>query len=256
MDGSDHRSPGAEPFTVKEAQRILAVAAPRRNGVRFAVALAIGLRQGEALGLQWRDVNEKASTLTIRRALQRHTWRHGCAGECGRKRGADCPQRFGGGLAIVDTKSRAGRRVVGVPKTLMRALIAHRAAQKEERKAAANLWQDGDWVFAQPTGKAIDPRADYEEWRHLLKAADVRAARLHDARHTAATMLLVLKVPTRAVMDVMGWSNASMAGRYQHVPIEVITGIAGQVGGLLWDTDDEDGGDDPDEGTAGVLVAV
>jgi len=51
-------------------------------------------------------------------------------------------------------------------------------------------------------------------------------------------MLLVLKVPTRAVMDVTGWSNASMAGRHQHVPIEVITGIAGQVGGLLWDTDD------------------
>jgi integrase len=69
-------------------------------------------------------------------------------------------------------------------------------------------------------------------------------------------MLLVLKVPTRAVMDVMGWSNASMAGRYQHVPIEVITGIAGQVGGLLWDTDDEDGGEEPDEGAAGVLVAV
>ncbi len=40
-------------------------------------------------------------------------------------------------------------------------------------------------------------------------------------------------------MDVMGWSNASMAGRYQHVPAEVLNGIAGQVGGLLWGTEDE-----------------
>jgi hypothetical protein len=48
-------------------------------------------------------------------------------------------------------------------------------------------------------------------------------------------MLLVLKVPTRAVMDVMGWSQASMATRYQHVPVEVLNGIAGQLGGLLWE---------------------
>jgi hypothetical protein len=47
-------------------------------------------------------------------------------------------------------------------------------------------------------------------------------------------MLLVLKVPTRAVMNVMGWAQATMTSRYQHVPAEVLTGIAHQVGGLLW----------------------
>ena len=62
----------------------------------------------------------------------------------------------------------------------------------------------------------------------------MRATRLQDARHTAVTILLVLKVPTRAVIDVMGWSQASTAGRYQHVPVEVLNGIAGQVSGLLW----------------------
>ena len=114
---------------------------------------------------------------------------------------------------MVDTKSRAGRRVVGVPIELVNALEEHRECQDAERDLAANLWHDGGWMFAQPTGKPIDPRADYEEWRSLLKEARVRAARLHDARHTAAAMLLVLKVPTRAVMDVMGWAQASMAGR-------------------------------------------
>jgi hypothetical protein len=47
-------------------------------------------------------------------------------------------------------------------------------------------------------------------------------------------MLLVLKVPTRAVMDVMGWSQPSMTTRYQHVPAEVRASIAEQVGSLLW----------------------
>lgn len=49
-------------------------------------------------------------------------------------------------------------------------------------------------------------------------------------------MLLVLKVPTRAVMDVMGWSHANLTGRYQHVSAEVLTSIAEQMGGLLWKT--------------------
>jgi integrase len=247
-----------EPFTMREAQRILQAAALRRNGVRYALALALGLRQGEALGLQWRDVDTERGTLTIRRAIQRQTWRHGCGGTCGGKRGADCPDRHSGGIVMVDTKSRAGRRVVGVPLPLMTALLAHRQTQDAERKHAASLWKDGGWVFAQPTGKPVDPRADFEEWRGLLKEAQVREARLHDARHTAATMLLVLKVPTRAVMDVMGWSQASMATRYQHVPVEVLTDIAKQVEGLLWlpaSPEAQSPKDDDGEGTAGVPVA-
>ena len=223
-----------EPFTMDEAARVLRAATTRRNGARFAIALALGLRQGEALGLKWRDIDLGRGTLTVRRALQRHTWRHGCDGACGRKRGADCPTRYGGGLVIVDTKSRAGRRVMGMPAPLVDALRLHHRAQAAERELAADLWHEGEWVFTQPTGKPLDPRADLKEWGSLLIEAGVRPARLHDARHTAATMLLVLKVPTRAVMDVMGWSNASMATRYQHVPIEVLNGIAEGVGGLLW----------------------
>jgi integrase len=241
-----------EPFTVVEAKRILAAAGGRRNGVRYALALALGIRQGEALGLQWRDLDLDAGTLTIRRAIQRQTWRHGCKMPCGGKRGADCPDRHSGGLVVVETKSRAGRRVIGLPAPLRAWLKLHRYAQDQEREEAADLWTDGGWIFAQPTGQPIDPRADYEEWPGLLTEAGVRPARLHDARHTAATMLLVLKVPTRAVMDVMGWSQASMATRYQHVPTEVLTGIADLVGGLLWQTPSPD--DEGDDGATGVLA--
>ena len=107
-------------------------------------------------------------------------------------------------------------------------------------------------VDVRPIDRQPDrPRADYKEWRTLVREANLRPARLHDARHTAATMLLVLKVPTRAVMNMMGWSQASMATRYQHLPAEVLTGIADQVGGLLWQV--RKSGDD---GPAGALVPV
>jgi 3-deoxy-D-manno-octulosonic acid (KDO) 8-phosphate synthase len=68
-------------------------------------------------------------------------------------------------------------------------------------------------------------------------------------------MLLVLGVPQRAVMDVMGWSEASMAGRYQHVTSEITAAIADKVGGLYWGTTPDEGEDDGD-GSAGVLAAV
>jgi len=88
---------------------------------------------------------------------------------------------------------------------------------------------------------------DHEAWKALLRKAQVRDARLHDARHTAATMLLVLKVLLPAVMEIMGWSDASIAKRYMHVPAEFLAVIAGQVGGLIWaaPADDEEGDDPP-----------
>jgi integrase len=66
-------------------------------------------------------------------------------------------------------------------------------------------------VFATPAGQPINPRADYDEWKRLLKDAGLRDSRLHDARHTAATVLLVLRQPTPTVMSLMGWSSGSMA---------------------------------------------
>jgi hypothetical protein len=107
-------------------------------------------------------------------------------------------------------------------------------------------------MFTQPTGRPLDPRRDYQEWRDMLVAANVRKARLHDARHTAATILLVLNVPVRAVMEIMGWSEASMASRYMHVPDELKKDIAGQVGGLLWRPAD----DPSDDLTAAQRAAI
>ena len=92
-------------------------------------------------------------------------------------------------------------------------------------------------MFAQANGRPIDPRADYAEWKALLEAAGVREARLHDARHTAATMLLVLNVPSRMVMDLMGWSQLSMTQRYQHVPFPLRRDVADELGHLLWSTE-------------------
>ena len=65
-------------------------------------------------------------------------------------------------------------------------------------------------------------------------------------------MLLELKVPLPAVMELMGWSNAAVAKRYMHVNTELVTSVAEQVGAHMWaDPDDED---EEDDGPKGALV--
>ena len=76
-----------EPYDVPEIQRLLETAAQRRNSARWALALALGLRQGEALGLRWEDVDLDKATIRIRRNRLRPKYAHGCGGTCGRKAG-------------------------------------------------------------------------------------------------------------------------------------------------------------------------
>jgi integrase len=181
------------PLTAADARAVLDAAKGQRNAARWSVALALGLRQGEALGLAWDavDLTSTPATLTVRQALQRRAWEHGCEDPkaCGTAR--KCPERTGGGLVIVRPKSRAGRRTIVLPPLLSTALRAHRIAQKAECRTAGDEWDNAhNLVFVQPNGHPIDPRADHRAWQDLLSQAGVRAARLHDARHTMASLLL------------------------------------------------------------------
>ena len=237
-----------EPLTLEEAKRIIKLASGQRNGTRWSVALALGLRQGEALGLRWRYVDLDVGTLTVRWQLQRLAWRHGCADPhgCGKERHRDdcppgctrhartCPKRTGGGLRLVELKSDKSRRTIALPPQLVAALKAHRNIQLEERVAAGSAWEDGDLVWCQPNGRPIGNHADWEEWKTLLKAAGNRDARVHDARHTAASLLLAQGVDQRVVMHILGHSQISMTSKYAHVLPPVMTDAAGRIGEALW----------------------
>ena len=134
----------------------------------------------------------------------------------------------------MDVKSRAGRRTFPLPGELFNLLMRHKAKQDAEREHAGSEWEEGGWIFTQPTGRPLDPRADYGQWKALLAEAGVREARLHDARHTAATVLLVLGVQDRTVMDFMGWSTVAMKKRYMHVTETIRREVADQINEYFW----------------------
>jgi integrase len=183
--------PGQQPSDVataldlNEARAVLVAAIGLRNSARWTVALALGLRQSEALALQWKDIDLISNTLSVRRTLQRVT---------------------GVGLVFDPPKTKRSKRTIALPMPLVAALHTHKAAQLGERMLAANEWHDGDLVFAQLNGRPIDKKTDYDDWCALLRRAGVRHVRLHDGRHTAATVLLSEGVHPRVVMELLGHS--------------------------------------------------
>jgi integrase len=189
-----------DPYTVDEVQQLFFAAQREPNGARWVFALALGLRQGEALGLQWDDVLSRPDFDT--------------------------------------TKSRAGRRVVPLPVAVLELLRDHAEVQAVQRRTAAQLWVDEGWIFSDDLGRALNPRTDWDHWKKLLKAAEVRDGRLHDARHTAATVLLLLGVHERTIMSVLGWSTTAMVSRYAHVVAPIHSDVASRLDLLLWSSPD------------------
>ncbi|MEU9315800.1 tyrosine-type recombinase/integrase [Streptomyces sp. NPDC048295] len=247
-----------EPYTVEEVQHLLAEASKHRNTARWVIALALGLRQGEVLGMQWDDVDFALGVIRVRRGRLRPRYKHGCGDRCGRKPGF-CPQKINTRRETKNAKSRAGQRPIGAPDELLQLLRQHREEQARERARARDLWTEKGYVFTSPTGEPLNPNTDYHKWKELLKAAGVRDARLHDARHTAATVLLILGVSDAVVDSIMGWEpgkSARMRRRYQHLTSRVLKDTAAKVGGLLWGTDQAVEGAAPDAGQSPVPVEL
>jgi integrase len=273
-----------EPLSQEEARRILAAAAKRRNGARWSVALAMGVRQSEAIGLRWKYVNLDAGTIEVGWQLTRARYKHGCddpvpctAGrhrapclpgctvhrhreDCAtpcQKRGhrcpeakrpcqkgctahaRECPSRTGGGWHFTRRKGvkpgrGQARLTLALPPELVAQLRAHRRRQNAERLALGESWTDWDLVFCSPLGAPIDPHDDWEEWHSLLAAAGVREARVHDARHTAGTLLLEQGIGIRVVQQILGHSQLSQTQRYTHVTAALTKDAADRMDKALW----------------------
>jgi hypothetical protein len=124
-------------------------------------------------------------------------------------------QRVGGQLVLSSPKTRRSRRVIPLPRAVVKVLRAHRESQAVER-ATADVWGDHDLVFTTTIGTAIEPRNLSRHFEALREEAKVRKVRLHDLRHSCASLLFELGVPLRMVM--VGHSQISTTSDiYTHV---------------------------------------
>ena len=267
VEAPTHRDQEIEPLSEAEARKILDLAAVLPNGARWSVALALGLRQGEALGMRWGCIDLKEGTLRVFQ-VKRTRYRHGCTDPhaCGERRHREpcdaectrhkarcpvpcrpdcrfhaqhCPKRLGGTWEFRQPKGGKVRTLV-IPDPLVKELKAHWRKQKKVKEAAGEQWEDNDLCFPNSLGKPYEVRDDWKDWKWLCKAAGVRDARLHDARHTAATLLLEQGVDIRVVQEILGHSTLTVTKKYAHVTSRLAKEAAERMGRALWDAPDDD----------------
>jgi integrase len=180
-------------WTAAQLKAFLDVAAGHRHFAAIWLAANTGMRRGELVGLRWGDVDFEAATLSVHRSIS-------CAGYR---------------LCESDGKTRNSRRVIDLDAPTVAVLIAWH--QQREREAAAAPAPD-DPVFASPDGRRVHPHLLSQAFDRLVARARVPRIRLHDLRHTHATLMLKASVPIKVVSERLGHSTPAFTiTTYQHV---------------------------------------
>jgi integrase len=204
-------------FTRAEALNFLEAAENHRLYALCAVALAMGLRRGEALGLAWADVDLEHGRLTIRRALH----------------------RVDGQLELDQVKTEASVAVLPIPAPLVTILRGHRKRQFEERFAAGSQWRETGLVFTTALGGPIEPRNVNRLFHRLCETANVPQLRVHDLRHSCATLLFTMGVQPATVQRILRHSSITVTtGTYVEVIEAVQRDALDSMGTLFAQTGD------------------
>lgn len=189
-------------FTAKQAQTFLQAISGDPLEAFYVLAINTGMRRGELLALHWKDIHLDAGYLEVLYTLQ---------------------DEKGGHFIFAPPKTEKSRRSVPLNETAIAALRRHRARQLEQRLAAGEIWEEQDLVFTTATGGPL--RGNHILQRHfepLCKHLGLPRIRLHDLRHTTATLLLKAKVPTEVVSRTLGHSSTSVTSDiYMHVTSEM-----------------------------------
>ncbi|WP_181767103.1 tyrosine-type recombinase/integrase [Streptomyces albidus (ex Kaewkla and Franco 2022)] len=224
-----------QPLDRSEARLLLKAAHPHRLFALWLLLVSTGLRRGEVLALTWDDIDFERKQFRVRRNLQRIKQE----------------------LVFGTPKTARSLRTISLPERCVRELRAHKAAQREERAAAGDRWdplkhQPAGLAFTTPTGRPTDPRSLNRMLTVLCRSANVRRVRVHDLRHTCASLLLEQGVDARTIMETLGHSTISMTlDTYAHVMDSTLRAAAERMDDALG-SDGEEGGD----GAAGALPTV
>lgn len=201
----------AKPMTswsVADARAFLKATSKDRLAVGWTLLLTRGIRRGELCGLKWDAVGLEAGTIKVLST-----------------------RVVVDGKAITSApKTNAGKRSVPLDPSLVRLLKSHQTKQAAEKLAAGESYSDEGYVLADELGVPYHPDFVSDNFERLVKKAKLPKIRLHDTRHTAASLMLASGVPTKVVSELLGHSSPTITlSIYAHV----IPGMAEDAGAAL-----------------------
>ncbi len=206
-------------LTPAQVHAVLTEATAHRLHAMWALAVTTGLRRGELLGLRWEDIDLDARTVTAKRILQRVRG----AGGKGHKTG----------LQFGPPKTPMSRRTVVMPSATAEHLRRWQREQAQEASAVGSAY-DASLVFPTGFGKPTDPRSLKSQFDRLLTRAQVPSCRLHDLRHTFASLMVAAGADQKALQQAMGHESIrTTLDLYAHLYSESQRAGADALGAFL-----------------------
>lgn len=200
------------PFTPEQAIAFVRHVRAERLGPLYITAIGTALRSGEVRGLLWSDI--EGDVMHVTRQLT----------------------RLPDGHQLRDLKSgESGQRSLPLPGFVQQALELQRDAQRFDERAAGKRW-DTTWdglVFRTQYGRPVSEQSLRADFAEQLAAADLPSIRVHDLRHSCATLLLSLGVEMRVVQAILGHSAMKTTEIYAHVLPSLTADAMGRLDGLL-----------------------
>lgn len=185
-----------EPLTPEEAKKLLKTAHGHPWEALWTLYIGLGLRRGEALGLRWSDIDLENGRLRVEQSLQRSR----------------------GELRLKSPKTDTSRRRIVLPAFCTDALRRHHTSEREKLASLGQPMGPATLAFTSQLGTPIEPRNVNRAFEALLKEASLRKVKLHDLRHTCASLLLAQGVAPRVVMELLGHSAIAVTmNTYSHV---------------------------------------
>lgn len=184
-------------LTPEQASQLLAAIAKHPLEAFFTLALTTGMRRGELLGLRWVDIDLEKGRADVHQTVE---------------------HMRGGEYVFAAPKTQRSRRNAALGSFGVAALRRHRARQNEQRLAVGAAWVDEDLIFTDAIGRPLRGNHILQRQFHpLLRAAGLPMIRLHDLRHTTATLAAEEGAPVGNVSDLLGHSSAAMTlDMYRH----------------------------------------
>ncbi|RAP23480.1 hypothetical protein C2W64_03096 [Brevibacillus laterosporus] len=178
-----------------EIQQFLATAKESRYYVAFLIALTTGMRQGEILGLRWKDIDEDNRTFSIVQTLSHD-----------------------GKEFNVGAKSDSGNRRISIDEQTLNQILKLKHRYKVEMLENRPLYKDHDLVICTSVGTPLSPRNLNRSFDSIIKKGNVRKIRFHDMRHTHASLLLKQGVNPKIVSERLGHANVRITlDTYSHL---------------------------------------
>jgi len=188
-------------FSAAEYQRFIEACSSTLHGNLYKLAIKTGMRQGELLGLTWKNIDLERGEIRIVQQISRY-------------KDDDGKRTF----SFAPLKTKYSRRTIKVGADLVDQLKVHQQAQKAYKQFMGIRWPEHDLVFPSSVGTPLDHRNLMRDFDEMLKTAGLPKIRFHDLRHNAASMMLAGKTSIVGVSRYLGHSSPQVTlGIYAHL---------------------------------------